>query len=225
MKKIREAKLHAIHPFPAGSFAVLIGDHLRFGIICGLFWGSFPVSGSFCGAVQAPSTLIRFQTHTAIVHATTPKTITENGAIRKRSLVWTEKTMLSENGVFIKIDTTGRKTTRPWVSKMLDRRYHVAAISHQFRGPIYWNAHASSSFEHAHWGYKGVFKTDRRCSVDGTLVFLNMNYTLHLKVMYFSSGIVYCFMKRKSWQSWNWVFVFERYIQAFKNRSKVFSSW
>ena len=34
--------------------------------------------------------------------------------------------MLSENGVVIKIDTTGRQTTRPRVSKMADRRYHVA---------------------------------------------------------------------------------------------------
>ena len=59
------------------------------------------------------------------------------------------------------------KTTRPWVSKMADRRYHVASISRQFRGPIYWNAHASSSFDHAHWGYNSVFKQIRRCSVDG----------------------------------------------------------
>ena len=33
--------------FRGGSFAVHIGDHLRFGIICGPFWGSFPVWGSF----------------------------------------------------------------------------------------------------------------------------------------------------------------------------------
>ena len=42
-KKIQETKLHAIPPFPAGSFAVHIGDHFRFGIICGSIWGSFPV--------------------------------------------------------------------------------------------------------------------------------------------------------------------------------------
>ena len=117
-----------------------------------------------------------FAPDTAIVHTTTPKTITENGASRKRSpewrdlkkdafwkrcfLVWTEKTMLSENGDVIKIDTTGRQTTRPWVSKMADRRCHVASISRQFRGPIYWNAHESISFKHAHWGYKSVFKMD-----------------------------------------------------------------
>ena len=40
-------------------------------------------------------------------------------------------------------------------------------ILRQFRGPIYWNAHASSSFDHAHWGYNSVFKQIRRCSVDG----------------------------------------------------------
>ena len=45
----------------------------------------------------------------------------ENSAFRKRcSLVWTEKTMLSENGDVIKIDTTGRHTM--W---------------RQFRGSIY----------------------------------------------------------------------------------------
>ena len=39
-----------------------------------------------------------------------------------------EKTMLSENGAVIKIDTTGRQTTRPWISKMADRRHHVASL-------------------------------------------------------------------------------------------------
>ena len=34
IKKIQETKIHASH-FPAGSFAFYIGDHLRFGIICG----------------------------------------------------------------------------------------------------------------------------------------------------------------------------------------------
>ena len=42
-KKIQETKIHAIRYFPAGSFAVHIGDHLRFGIICGPIWGSFAV--------------------------------------------------------------------------------------------------------------------------------------------------------------------------------------
>ena len=35
LKKIQETKIHAIPCFPAGSFAVHIGDHLRSGIICG----------------------------------------------------------------------------------------------------------------------------------------------------------------------------------------------
>ena len=92
----------------------------------------------------------------------------ENDAFWKRCfLVWSGKTMLSENGDVIKVGTTGRQTTRPWVSKMADRRYHVASISRQFRRPIYWNAHTSSLFDHAHWGYHSVFKQIRRCSVDG----------------------------------------------------------
>ena len=47
LKKIQETKIHATRCFPVGSFAVHIGDHLRFGIICGSIWGSFPVWGSF----------------------------------------------------------------------------------------------------------------------------------------------------------------------------------
>ena len=45
--KNRDTKLHAIPHFAAGSFAVHIGVHLRFGIICGPVWGSSPVWGSF----------------------------------------------------------------------------------------------------------------------------------------------------------------------------------
>ena len=136
---------------------------------------------------KTPSTLIRFQTKTELFcsgygyrphynaendhrrrsHSKTLSRVEqfENDAFWKRCfLVWTVKTMLSENGDVI-------KTTRPWVSKMADRRYHVASISRQFRGPIYWNvhasSHASSSFDHAHWGYNSVFKQIRCCSVDG----------------------------------------------------------
>ena len=56
-----------------------------------------------------------------------------SGAIWKRRFL---KTLFSsadgENDAIwkvdvIKIDTTGRQTTRPWVSKMADRRYHVAS--------------------------------------------------------------------------------------------------
>ena len=43
----------------------------------------------------------RFAPDTAIVHTTTPKTITENGAIRKLSPEWSDlKTMLFENAIF-----------------------------------------------------------------------------------------------------------------------------
>ena len=60
----------------------------------------------------------------------------ENDAFWKHYfLVWTEKTMLSENGDVVKIDTTGRQTARSWVSKMADRGCRVTPIS-----PIYWNA-------------------------------------------------------------------------------------
>ena len=82
-----------------------------------------------------------------------PKTITENGAIRKRSpewsdlktmlfenavfWVWTEKTMLSENGDVINVNTTRRQTTRLLVFKIARRRNHYG------------------------------FSLDRRCSVHG----------------------------------------------------------
>ena len=46
-KKFQETKLHAIPRLPVESFAVHIGDHLRFGIICNPSWGSFPVWESF----------------------------------------------------------------------------------------------------------------------------------------------------------------------------------
>ena len=95
---------------------------------------------------KAPSTLIRFQTKTELFCSgygyrphynaendqrkrSYSKTLSrverfENDAFWKRCfLVWTEKTMLSENGDVIKIETT-----RPWVSKMADRRYHVASL-------------------------------------------------------------------------------------------------
>ena len=36
--------------------------------------------------------------------------------------------MLSENGDVIQIDTTGRPPTRPRVSKMANRRFHVASL-------------------------------------------------------------------------------------------------
>ena len=43
--------------------------------------------------------------------------------------MWMVKTMLSENSDVIQIDMTGRQPTRPRVSKMADRRFHVAYLS------------------------------------------------------------------------------------------------
>ena len=40
-------KIHSIPQVFTGSFAVEFRDHLRSRIICGPFWGSFAVSGSF----------------------------------------------------------------------------------------------------------------------------------------------------------------------------------
>ena len=39
--------MHSIPQVFTGSFAVDLRDHLRSRIICGPFWGSFAVSGSF----------------------------------------------------------------------------------------------------------------------------------------------------------------------------------
>ena len=36
--------------------------------------------------------------------------------------------MLCENGDVIQIDMTGRQPTRPWVSKMANRRFRVASL-------------------------------------------------------------------------------------------------
>ena len=47
-------KFHAIPCFPTGSFAVHIGDHLRFRIICGPIWGSCQVWGSFAALYRSP---------------------------------------------------------------------------------------------------------------------------------------------------------------------------
>ena len=152
---------------------------MSFELICTHTWSAENIGA--CS--KAPSTLIRFQTKTELFcsrygyrphynaendhrkrsHSKTLSRVErlENNAFWKRCfLVWMVKTILSENGDVI-------KTTQLWVSKMADRRYHVASISRQFHGPIYWNAHASSSFDHVHWGYNSVFKQIRRCSVDG----------------------------------------------------------
>jgi len=100
-----------------------------------------------CSSSQAPSTLIRFQTKTELFCSgygyrphynaesdhrkrSHSKTLSrgerfENDAFWKRCfLVWTVRTMLSENGDVIQIDTTGanstpaRRATPPWVVYM-----------------------------------------------------------------------------------------------------------
>ena len=132
--------------------------------ISGLFFNVFSL---------APSTLIRFKTKTELFcsgYGYRPHYNAENalqsGAIWKRRfwkrwfLVWTEKMMLSENGDVIKIDTTGRQTTRPRVSKMADWRYHVVSISHQFRRPICYLSMCTEIT-------KSFSKRIQRCSVDG----------------------------------------------------------
>ena len=95
-----------------------------------------------------------FAWDTAIVYTATLKTITENGAIRKRYPEWSDlKTMLFENAVsycggrkrcYLKT-VTSSKYTRPG-SRPLDHEYpkwqtdttmHVASILDQFLGQKY----------------------------------------------------------------------------------------
>ena len=53
-KKSRKPKSMPFVIFLRESFAVHIGDHLLFGIICGSIWGSFPVWGSFAALYNPP---------------------------------------------------------------------------------------------------------------------------------------------------------------------------
>ena len=72
--------------------------------------------------------------------------------------------MLSENGDVIKIDTTGRQTTRPWVSKMTDRRYQFRAnCAGRYIEMRMRRVNLSMRAE----GVKAFSKRTRRCSVDG----------------------------------------------------------
>ena len=127
---------------------------------------------------KSPSTLIRFQTKTELIcsgygyrphynaendhrkrsHSKTLSRVErfENDAFWKRCfLVLKEKTMLSKNDDVIKIDTTGRQTTRPWVSKMAD---------YQFRANF---AGRHIGMRMRTEGIKAFSKRIRRCSVDG----------------------------------------------------------
>ena len=76
--------------------------------------------------------------------------------------------MLSGNGDVIKIDTTGRQTTWPWVSKMANRRYHVASIFRANFAGRYIEMRMRRVFLSVHAeGLKAFSKLIRRCSVDG----------------------------------------------------------
>ena len=140
--------------------------------------------------IKAPSTLIRFQTKTELFcsgysyrphynaendhrkrsHSKTLSRVErfENDACWKRCfLVWTEKTMLSENGDVNKMDTPGSQTTLPWLSKMADRRSHVASISRNFAGRYIKMRMRRVHMKIRTEGMKAFSKRIRRCSVDG----------------------------------------------------------
>ena len=92
----------------------------------------------------------------------------ENDAFWKRCfLVWTKKTMLSEKGDVIKIDTTGRQTTRREYPKWRTAAPMWLQFRANFAGRyIEMNmrrVHLSMNTE----GIKAFSKRIRRCSVDG----------------------------------------------------------
>ena len=63
--------------------------------------GIFSLAGNSLVCLAFCRKLSCFAPDTASVYTTTPKTVTENGAIRKRSPDWSDlKTMLFENAVF-----------------------------------------------------------------------------------------------------------------------------
>ena len=75
--------------------------------------------------------------------------------------------MQSENSGVTKIDTTGRQTTRPWVSKMADRRYRVASILRHFVGRNTEMRMRRVLLSMRTEGITAFSKRIRRCSVDG----------------------------------------------------------
>ena len=105
------------------------------------------------------------------VHATTPKTITKNGAIRKHSPEWSDlKTML-----FSSVDGENDAIWKQWRHQNKhDRAPDHSTVSIQNgweTPPCGFNFAPISradilkcacveSFEPARWGYKSVFKTD-----------------------------------------------------------------
>ena len=136
---------------------------------------------SLISLYEAPSTLIRFQTKTELfwsgygyLHTTTPKrshskTLSrveriENDAFRKRCfLVWTEKTMLSQNGDVNREYPKWRTDATMWLQfrtnfvgryiKMRMRRVHLGIRTE---------------------GIKAFSKRIRRCSVNGRSVDANL---------------------------------------------------
>ena len=157
--------------------------------------------------IKVPSTLIRFQTKTELFcsgygyrphynaendhwkrsHSKTLSRVErfESDAFWKRCfLVWTEKTMLSENGDVLKIVMTGRLTTRPWV--MADRRYQVASIS---LADILKCVCVELIWVCAHTeGIKAFSKRIRRCSVDGRKRYENDAKTISVDANLFENG-------------------------------------
>ena len=74
--------------FPAGSFAVHIGDHFRFGIICGSIWRSFPVWGSFAALYRSPLTFYSEAFADGALSARSSKHINMLGLVRGLSLMF-----------------------------------------------------------------------------------------------------------------------------------------
>ena len=74
--------------FPAGSFAIHIGDHFRFGIICGPIWGSFPVWGSCAALYRSPLTFYSEAFADGALSARSSKHINMLGLVRGLSLMF-----------------------------------------------------------------------------------------------------------------------------------------
>ena len=137
--------------------------------------------------ILVPSTLIRLQTKTELFcsgYGYRPQYNAENDHQKRSHSKTLSRVERFENDALWKLcflvctentreygDATGCQTTRPltrpWVSKMAERRFHVASISRLFAG---WyiemcmrRVHLSMCTE----GMKAFSKRVRRCSVDG----------------------------------------------------------
>ena len=111
-EKIQETKIHAIRCFPAGSFAVHIGDHLRFGIICGRISGSFSVWGSFAvGDHLRRCTVLSFRSRERTLGT---RLGTQCGSC---AMTYDDVSHAKNGGEFINRMDIGRQNSRNW--KML----------------------------------------------------------------------------------------------------------